>query len=105
MAEGFAKTYADKLAKVESAALEGQSKVNPVAIQVMEDIGIILAEHTSKKICIQTGGLRHCYIHADAERQYQTNGKPGKGSKIGMWRYVLRERKTLTNERFAEERM
>lgn len=45
------------------------------------------------------------YPCADAERQYQTNGKPGKGSKIGMWRYVLRERKTLTNERFAEERM
>ncbi|OZJ05478.1 hypothetical protein BZG36_01599 [Bifiguratus adelaidae] len=50
MAEGFAKAYADKMARVESAALEGQSKVNPVAIQVMEDIGISLAEHTSKMI-------------------------------------------------------
>ncbi|MBI5701469.1 arsenate reductase ArsC [Candidatus Saganbacteria bacterium] len=48
MAEGFAKKYAGDKIEVFSAGSKPLGKLNPVAIQVMQDIGIDIAKQVSK---------------------------------------------------------
>jgi arsenate reductase (thioredoxin) len=49
MAEGFAKKLGDGKIEVTSSGLEA-SQVNPIAIQVMADVGIDITDQTSKAL-------------------------------------------------------
>jgi arsenate reductase (thioredoxin) len=49
MAEGFAKSLGDDKIAVTSSGLEA-SQVNPIAIQVMHDVGIDIASQTSNPL-------------------------------------------------------
>jgi arsenate reductase (thioredoxin) len=69
MAEGFLKHYADDRFEVYSAGLE-PTQINPLAIQVMKEVGIDISGHYSKSVKEYLGKLSTTYaifVCANAE--------------------------------------
>jgi arsenate reductase len=50
MAEGFMKKYLGDEFEISSAGLDPQSRVNPLATQVMREVGIDISDHRPKDI-------------------------------------------------------
>lgn len=50
MAEGFIRELADGLLDVQSAGMEPAKEVHPLAVRVMQEVGIDISKHTCKHI-------------------------------------------------------
>ena len=82
MAEGLLRHYASQKFDVYSAGLEPK-EVNPYTIQVMEEVGIDMSEHTSKSLMEFVGRVHFDYlitVCGDAEKNCPIF--PGAGKRL-----------------------
>ena len=61
MAEAFLRKYAGEYFEVHSAGLEPKT-INPLTLQVMEEIGFDLSQHTTKGISAYLGKVLFQYL-------------------------------------------
>jgi arsenate reductase (thioredoxin) len=61
MAEAFLRKYAGERFEVYSAGLE-PSVINPLTVQVMEEIGVDMSEHYAKPLTIYLGEIHFGYL-------------------------------------------
>ncbi len=62
MAEGFLKHYAGGRFEVHSAGIEPKSEVHPLAVQVMNEIGLDISQQKPKRLVVYLGRAR-CAIY------------------------------------------
>jgi arsenate reductase len=67
MAEAFLRKYAGEYFEVYSAGLEPKG-INPLTIQVMEEIGFDLSQHTSKDLLQYMGKVHFGYLISVCDR-------------------------------------
>lgn len=67
MAEGFLKHYAGGRFEVHSAGIEPKSEVHPLAVQVMNEIGLDISQQKPKRLVVYLGRapVRHLLIVCD----------------------------------------
>jgi len=100
IAEGFAKTIGDGLVEVYSAGSRPSGKVNPLAQQVMQEIGIDISTHRPKGFnelpvkkfdYVITLGCQDVCPFVPADKHIEWNIPDPKDKEIGYFRIVRDE--------------
>jgi arsenate reductase len=86
MAEGFLKHYAGERFEVHSAGTEPASQVHPLAVQVMEEVGIDIGRQKPKPLSDYLGrvAVRHLLIVCDKANDSCPRIWPGTQSRTYM---------------------